>query len=78
MEIIRIIFYEVGGTRPIAVIKAKRPGESLDQAMNQAVNKYADPLGIPLAFPFNDTFVQSLFIPKNRPLKIDGEELQDL
>lgn len=69
--------YEAGGTRPIAVIEAKRPGESLDQAMNQAVNKYANPLGVPLAFSFNDTFVQSLFIPKNRPLKIDGEELQD-
>lgn len=69
--------YETGGTRPIAVIEAKKPGESLDDAMKQAVDKYAEPLDVPLAFSFNDTFVQSLFIPKNRPLKIDGAELQD-
>lgn len=69
--------YESGTNKAIAVIEAKRPGESLSKAIKQAINDYANPLNIPMVFSFNDTFVQSLYIPKNRPLKIDGEELQD-
>ena len=71
------ILYEEGTSQPIAVIEAKKPGEDLDEAMDQAVNRYARKIDAPLAFAFNDTFVQSVFIPKDRPLKIDGEELQD-
>lgn len=71
------ILYEEGTTKAIGVIEAKKPGEDLDQAMDQAVNRYAKKIDAPLAFAFNDTFVQSIFIPKYRPLKIDGEELQD-
>mgnify|MGYP001617195177 CR=1 FL=1 len=45
--------------------------------MGQAVRDYAGPLHIPLAFAFNDTFVIAKHVPQSRPLKIDGEELQD-
>jgi type I restriction enzyme M protein len=62
---------------PIAVIEAKRPGQDLDVAMNQAVKLYAEPLNVPLAFAFNDTFVVAKYVSNSRPLKIDGEELQD-
>jgi len=70
------LLYDSSGA-PIAVIEAKRPGEDLDKAMNQAVERYAEPLQVPLAFAFNDTFVAARYVPNSRPLKIDGEELQD-
>jgi type I restriction enzyme M protein len=69
------ILYDSGV--PIGVIEAKRPGQSLDDAMQQAIRDYAQPLQIPLAFAFNDTFVTAKYVPQSRPLKIDGEELQD-
>lgn len=45
--------------------------------MEQAVEQYAKPIQAPLAFAFNNTFVISRHVLQNRPLKIDGEELQD-
>lgn len=71
------ILYETNTTNPIGVIEAKRPGEDLDNAMEQAVERYAKPLNAPLSFAFNDTFVTAKHVYQGRPLKIDGEELQD-
>lgn len=71
------VLYESGTDRPIAVIEAKRPGEDLDRAMQKTIQCYAQPLSIPLAFSFNNTFVLTRHTLKSRPLKIDGEELQD-
>ncbi|UCM86248.1 MAG: N-6 DNA methylase [Rickettsia endosymbiont of Culicoides impunctatus] len=71
------ILYESGTDIPIAVIEAKKPGEYLDKGMNQAIEKYAKPLQIPLVFVFNETFVLARHTLQSRPLKIDGEELQD-
>ena len=71
------VLYEENTDRPIAVIEAKRPGESMDDAMVQVVNRYAKPLNAPLAFTFNGTFVVAYHLTQNRPLKIDGAELQD-
>lgn len=71
------VLYETGTDKPIAVIEAKKPGKNLEKAMTQAVERYAKPLQAPLAFAFNDTFVTTRHILQGRPLKIDGEELQD-
>lgn len=71
------VLYETGTNKPIAVIEAKKPGEDLEGAMGQAVERYAKPLQAPLAFAFNDTFVTARHVLQSRPLKIDGEELQD-
>lgn len=71
------VLYDADGKIPIGVIEAKRPGEDLNEAMSQAIELYGKPLGVPLAFAFNDTFVTAKHINQNRPLKIDGEELQD-
>lgn len=71
------VLYDTDGKNPIGVIEAKRPGEDLNEAMTQAIELYGKPLGVPLAFAFNDTFVTAKHINQNRPLKIDGEELQD-
>ncbi len=71
------VLYESGTDIPLAVIEAKKPGGDLDRAMEQAIERYAKPLQAPLAFAFNDTFVISKHVLQNRPLKINGEELQD-
>ena len=71
------VLYDKEGVNPIGVIEAKRPGEDLNDAMKQAMELYGKPLGVPLAFAFNDTFVTAKHISDNKPLKIDGAELQD-
>lgn len=71
------VLYDQEGINPIGVIEAKRPGEDLNEAMKQAIDDYGKPLGVPLAFAFNDTFVTAKHIKDNKPLKIDGAELQD-
>jgi len=71
------VLYEEGTDIPLAVIEAKRPGQSLDKAMEQAIELYAKPLQAPLSFAFNETFVLARHVMQSRPLKIDGEELQD-
>lgn len=71
------VLYEKGTDNPIAVIEAKRPGQNLDLAMRQAIDLYARPLQVPLVFAFNETFVITHHLMQNRPLKIDGEELQE-
>ncbi|MFH1031154.1 MAG: N-6 DNA methylase [Chloroflexota bacterium] len=71
------VLYEKQGIYPIGIIEAKRPGEDLNKAMLQAIDLYGKPLGVPLVFAFNDTFVTAKHIKENKPLKIDGAELQD-
>ena len=70
------VLYERGTSRAIAVIEAKRPGESLEKALQQAEDRYAGPLGAPLIFAYNDTFVSTRYLYNTRPLKIDGEDVR--
>lgn len=71
------ILYESGTDIPVAIIEAKRPGEDIDKALEKSIGLYATPLQVPLVFTFNDTFVLTRHAIQARPLKIDGEELQD-
>ncbi len=70
------VLYESGTDKPIAIIEAKKPGLSLEGALRQG-GDYADAIDAPLVFAFNDTFVIARSLKQDRPLKIDGEELQD-
>ena len=70
------VLYEQGTTTPVAVIEAKRPGESLGKALDQARDRYARPLNAPLIFAYNDTFVATSYLHNERPLKIDGEDIR--
>lgn len=70
------VLFETGTTIPIAVIEAKRPGVSLDQALEQATEYYAVPLDAPLVFAYNDTFVVGRHLHSGRALKIDGEDVR--
>lgn len=71
------VLYDSGTDTPLAIIEAKPPSGDLDRAMNQAVTRYAQPLSVPLVFVYNEIFVAGLHVDQSRPLKIDGEQLQD-
>lgn len=71
------VLYQNGTSRPIAIIEAKRPGMSLDRALDQAEEQYGRPLDVPLLFAYNDTFVLTRYLHNGRPLRIDGEEVRD-
>ena len=71
------VLYDSGTDIPIAIIEAKSPNGELDNAVDQAVRRYANPLNVPLVFVYNEIFVAGLHVYQSRPLKIDGEQLQD-
>jgi type I restriction enzyme M protein len=48
--------------QPIAVIEAKRPGESLEKALKQAIDKYARPLQVSIVFITDGLFVQAYHV----------------
>lgn len=70
------VLYENGTNTPIGVIEAKRPGESLESALDQATVQYATPLQAPLIFAYNETFVATRYLHNGRALKIDGEDVR--
>ena len=72
------VLYERGTSKPIGIIEAKKPGQSLDEALRQASLLYAKPLDAPLVFAYNDTFVETRFLYNDRVLKIDGEDVKQL
>lgn len=72
------ILYESKSDTPIAVIEAKRKGESLQKALNQAIEKYASPLSIPIIFVYDSTFVKTWDLRNKRELTIDGQNLREL
>ena len=61
---------------PLPSCEAKRPGESLTEALKQAESRYAGPLEAPLIFAYNDTFVATRYLHNTRPLKVDGEDVR--
>ena len=72
------VLYETGTDKPIAIIEAKKPGVSINKYLQKVVKAYAIPIQAPLVFIFNETFVVAHHVNQNCPLKIDGEEIQDL
>jgi len=72
------VLYKSDTEVPLAVIEAKRKGETLPKALKQAVEKYAVPLKIPIVFATDGTFVTTLYVSENKELKIDGEAVNEL
>jgi type I restriction enzyme M protein len=72
------VLYKTGTDEPIAIIEAKRKGESIDGALKQGIEKYAKPLDIDIVFAIDGTFVKSWSIKSNKELSIDGEILKEL
>jgi len=53
------VLYSSKDYEPIAIIEAKRQGESLEKALTQAKEKYAIPLGIKIIFITDGLFIQA-------------------
>jgi len=72
------VLYKKGTDIPIAIIEAKRKGQSIQKALEQGINLYAKPLGIDIVFAFDGTFVKAFSIKDNSVLTIDEEPLIEL
>src|SRR3990167_6173801 len=72
------ILYESKSDTPLAIIEAKRKGESLDKALSQAINKYSKPLDIYLIFVYDSTFVKTWDLRSKKELTIDEQILREL
>ena len=72
------VLYKSGTDEPIAIIEAKRKGQSIEKTIDQAIKLYAKPLGVQIVFAVDGTFVKSFFIKENKELTIDNELLTEL
>ena len=72
------ILYKFRTDEPIAVIEAKRKGQSLEDALDQAIKRYANPLEIKIVFAIDGTFIKSLDLRDHKELSIDKKELKEL
>ncbi len=70
------LVYESGTSRILAVIEAKRPSVSLDNAISQAIEYYANPLNIPIVFVYNSGAFYACTRDRGT-IKIDNIELND-
>lgn len=72
------ILYRSNSDEPIAVIEAKRKGQSLNDALNQAIELYAKPLKINIIFAIDGSFVKTFELRDGKELTIDDESLREL
>lgn len=72
------VLYKSGKDDPIAIIEAKRKGQSIDKALHQGIEKYAKPLSIDIVFAVDGTFVKAFSISYNSILKVDDNILNEL
>lgn len=72
------VLYQSGTDDPIAIIEAKRPGQSLVDALKQAIDLYAMPLGVHLVFVADGSFVEAHDLRDGRRLQVDGEDVTTL
>jgi type I restriction enzyme M protein len=71
------ILYQTGTNRPIAIIEAKKSGINLEPALNQGT-EYAKALNVSLVFAMNGAYCETRFVPNNKELILNGEEVREL
>lgn len=71
------VLYESDTDRPIAIIEAKRIGQSLEGALNQAIINYAEPLSVGLIFVTDGTIVQAFDNRDKNNLFMDDQIVTD-
>lgn len=71
------ILYKSNTDKPIAIIEAKKAGKDLKQALEQAA-EYAKLLDIPIVFAMNGAYCEARFVPNNKELILNGEEVKEL
>ena len=67
------ILYQSGTDKPIAIIEAKRSGQSLAKAINQAIRQYAKPLKVDIIFVADGAIIESYDCRKGIPLRLDDD-----
>ena len=71
------ILYRSNSNDPIAVIEAKRKGQSLEKALKQAIERYATPLSISIIFVYDSTFIKTLDVRSGNELTISKKSLNN-
>ena len=66
------VLYKSDSDKPIAIIEAKRRGQSVDDALEQAKKLYAKPLEVKIVFAYDGSFFKSEKTDEGKELKIDG------
>ncbi len=69
--------YLSNSDEPLAVIEAKKPGQNIHEALNQGL-QYAQSIGAPLVFATDGIFTKTLHAIVNKPLILNGEEVDEL
>jgi type I restriction enzyme M protein len=72
------VLYKSGTDEPIAIIEAKRKGQSIEKAIEQGVSKYANPLGIKIVFAVDGAFIKSFNLDAKKELVIDNDIVTEL
>lgn len=71
------VLYRPGTDIPIAVIEAKRPGQTLGKAVLKAVEDYAKPLGVCIVFASDGSLIESFDVRSGSSLLLDGEPITE-
>ena len=71
------VLYSSDDFQPIAIIEAKRSGESLEKALKQAKEKYALPLTIKIIFITDGLFIQAYHTDDNDYLYYNSEMVSE-
>lgn len=69
--------YPTESNDPLAIIEAKKPGQNIHQALKQGM-WYAKRIDAPLVFATDGVFTKTVHTNLHRPLKLNGEELDEL
>lgn len=71
------ILYPTDSDQPLAIIEAKKPGRNIQEAVVQGM-EYAQILEAPIVFATDGVFTKAIHAKVNRPLKLNGEDLDEL
>lgn len=72
------VLYKSGTDEPIAIIEAKRKGQSIDKAIKQGIERYARPLNVDIVFAVDGTFIKCVSVYHNTVLTIDDDPVREL
>lgn len=72
------VLYETNTDNPIAIIEAKRKGQSVDNALKQAIERYAIPLGVKIIFAYDGAFFKSWHRDYNKELYVDDQVVSQI
>lgn len=71
------ILYPSDSNNPLVIIEAKRQGQNISDALRQGI-EYAERLDVPIIFATDGVFTKTLHVKVNKPLMLNGEELDEL